>query len=86
MTIKAHDVRYRLHGKIEPELLKVLEKLAEDIKSIELYTLEYAKILNGVLDLLQKHDLAARAMAQTAARLEGRRREGIEEVTDKPTT
>lgn len=86
MAIKAADVRYNLRdANLHPEVLKVLVKLAEDVHEHDKLMLEYATMLNRMLDLVKTHDLVAQNMAGVLQKLEGKARMNVDVKSEEPT-
>ncbi|MAG26349.1 hypothetical protein CMI47_12435 [Candidatus Pacearchaeota archaeon] len=50
--MKAREIRERLRGKVDPELLTVLEALGEHVSAQKQETMALAQIQNQTLDLV----------------------------------
>jgi uncharacterized membrane-anchored protein YhcB (DUF1043 family) len=63
--VRARDVRYKLQGKIEPELLKVLEELAEQQHNLAKNQGTLAMLVDQMADITKNYVGVAEQMKKT---------------------
>lgn len=72
MAVKAREIRERLRGRVDPEVLFVLEQLAEHQNVLREQIMELAQSVDGCINILNQVTQIAVNMKQVTDTLQGK--------------
>jgi len=70
-NLHAREVRERLRGRVDPEVLYVLEALAEDNSKFKQQLIQFAQDMDQMTNILQSFMQIGERMKSTVEKLEG---------------